>query len=532
MAGGGAAYKGYKDLGNGVSQALQNFTGIQAQKNAAKKLADERAGVRLDESVKAYEDAFDMDKIKVKMSDMKNAGAISMDYGKAVLSQVVAAKRLGAAAVQSGNKEEAAKQQAIYDSHVANVDLVNQVTTQGNTALAEFFKNSDKHLIQDETHKMYGGIAKNNYMLIPTKDGSLRLMVGIDRDGDGELDDGERAAAKGAMAKAKADGDAFKKDGYKEGDFDIVEADAQMLFQGAYKGFNKVQMVGDEGLAGQLASGVGLTKQDELGNYVTTRKFIDEKGLAALRQGAKGLLNDPQNLANAAVYSQIYRKKKPGESNYIKKKREDYTDVELKTIEDNLVKAALAQYEVETSYKSALTTEEDKAFNKNVAKAKLNGGKQPKVMTVEPRKDKVGGANGFSVNMGDSKFTITKEKDVIKGDKETEESFQRRSHLNRLFGVDEQEITFETVIMKKDGTFVLKNQGKELEIHPDLRGWVANKFKYSTVDAFVADIKKKGQRGATPKEETPKKGEKVTPKSNPTVRGNPTGFGANTKEKE
>ena len=531
MAGGGAAYKGYKDLGNGVSQALQNFTGIQAQKNAAKKLADERAGVRLDESVKAYEDAFDMDKIKVKVSNMDNAGAISRDYGKAVLARVVEARRAGAAALRNGDKEEVARQQGIYDSHVASVDLVNQVTTQGNTALAEFFKNSDKHLIQDETHKMYGGIAKNNYMLIPTKDGSLRLMVGIDRDGDGELDDKERAAAKGAMAKAKADGDAFKNEGYTEGDFDIVEADAQMLFQGAYKGFNKVAMVGDEGLAGQLASGVGLTKQDKLGNYVTTTKFIDEAGVEALRQGAKGLLEDPQNLANAAVYSQIYREKKPGESNYIKRKREDYTDVELKTIEDNLVKAALAQYEVETSYKSALTTEEDKNFNKGIAKARLNGGKQPKVMTVEPLKSDDGTANGYSVNKGGEKFTIVKEKTVTQGEEESDESFKRRLNLNKLFGGDEQKLDFETVLVR-DGKFILKTTGGEVPLGTELRGWVANKFGYSTVDAFVADIKKKGQRGATPKEETPKKGEKVTPKSNPTVRGNPTGFGANTKEKE
>jgi len=286
--GGGAAYSGYKDLGNGVSQALQNLTGIQAQKNAAKKLADERAGVRKGEADKAYSDSFDLNKdFKAVITSNKNYNGVITNYTKMTVDKATEFMKLGEQAQRAGDTALAREYQAKYKKSMGSFAMVNENSKLVQKKLDHYVKNQANMLPSDKRHKIFDGLLKNNYMLMPTDDGGFKMLVGLDKNKDGKIDEDEAAAR-----------DSYLRGEVGSEDFDVQEVGIDHLSAGGYDMFLKTPILEKGGLIDTITANVGLTTTDSLGEYKTKTTALSSKGEQALRKQIKLKLADPEIEAN------------------------------------------------------------------------------------------------------------------------------------------------------------------------------------------------------------------------------------------
>lgn len=89
QTGGAAAYQRLTVPKDGTSQALQHWGSLEASKNAAKKLADERAAVRKAASDKAIQEKYKVDLTKFEIAD---AGYADENAANIALSEEIAGK--------------------------------------------------------------------------------------------------------------------------------------------------------------------------------------------------------------------------------------------------------------------------------------------------------------------------------------------------------------------------------------------------------------------------------------------------------
>ena len=143
--GGGAAYQKLQVPKDGISQAMQHWGGIEASKLAAKKLADERAGVRKAAADQAISDKY---QINPEDYDITDAGYDDENQANIALSREIIKKntdmmRQGKALALAGKMDEA---QEIYDSVKINESNFGNEQELSNTHKTNFdylVENSD-----------------------------------------------------------------------------------------------------------------------------------------------------------------------------------------------------------------------------------------------------------------------------------------------------------------------------------------------------------------------------------------------------
>ena len=180
--GGGAAYSGYQKIDDGLSQVLGKMTDIGAEKNAAKKLADERAGVRKEEADKAYSDSFDLNNdFKAVITSNKNYNGVITNYTNMTVAKATEFMKLGEEAQRAGNTALAKEYQAKYKKSMGSFAMVNENSKLVQKKLDNYVSNQANMLPSDKRHKIFDGLLKNNYMLAPTEDGGFKMLVGLDK---------------------------------------------------------------------------------------------------------------------------------------------------------------------------------------------------------------------------------------------------------------------------------------------------------------------------------------------------------------
>ena len=463
--GGGAAYKGYQKIDNGISQGLQNLTGIKARENAAQKLADERAGVRKKAEDKAFRDEFNLpEDFATELTNNRNYNDVVTNYAKKVEPMAVDLYNKAQEAQSSGNSAMARDYQNRYNKLKNSFASVNKNTKLVNEKLAWYMENKGKMLPSDKRHKIFDGLIKSNYMLTPTESGDFKMIVGLDRDGDGKISAEE--------AKAKDD---YLRDGFQSEGFDIKEVGIEALSAGGYDGFMKQPILEKGGLIDTITSNVGVTTTDSLGNYKVTTEFLSKGALESLDKQIRLQLSKPEVEAN--VMSMMG---KLDDNGYLKGK---YGKADIEEAVSRLKDIAINKYNLTTSKSGGVLSKEELLESK---KSRSSGAKSPKGISV----GRVEGGDGYTVSKGGTTFDINRAKKLKREDYDSEKAFQTQESINQLLGEDVEKIKVESLIVNGDDVIMLKDDGGEVPIPKTLNTWVAAKYGYPTFQALKADIPK------------------------------------------
>jgi hypothetical protein len=477
--GGGAAYKGYQKIDDGLSQVLGKMTDIGAQKNAAKKLADERAGVRKEEADKAYSDSFDLNKdFKAVITSNKDYNGVITNYTKMTVDKATEFMKLGDEAQRAGNTALAREYQAKYKKSMGSFAMVNENSKLVQKKLDWYVENQGKMLKTDPRHKIFDGLIKNNYMLMPTDDGGFKMLVGLDKNKDGNIDDTEAAAR-----------DKYLRDGVVSEDMDIQEVGIEHLSAGGYDMFMETPILEKGGLIDTITSNVGLTTTDSLGEYKVTTTALSSRGEGALRKQIQLELAKPEVEANV-----MSRMGNLDEKTGLLKDK--YGKVDLKAAEDYLFGIAKEKYgfkQVTTEVPLKGSVREEALKNRNTG----GRGTDKNKISVDDL-----GQGVYSVSSGKSISTmhLTKpdKKDEMYLDKDGkfdqakyDSAVDWQLTLGKLVPED-TEINTITVDPSKEEIKLVLSNGEEIKLDKKLNTSAALNFGgYSTTDAFFKDIPNK-----------------------------------------
>lgn len=331
MANGGAAYKALQVPKDGISQGLQYWGGIKAQENAAEKLATERGEVRAQERYDKKVDTLSGEALQGVMVNQKNVDDVTKNYATQATDLAVDFERKAIESLDKGdevgfkvNKDKSNKVRASFKTYAT---LLESIKPQ----LEDYMSNIDQYNPNDKRYKLYDAMIKNNVMPTVDNDGNLKLIMGLDKDGDGKISDEEKGRA-----------NEYIRGGAEVGDMDFEEIDPHDLMNGFYEQYKKVPITEKDGLLDQLASNIGMVTQDEnSGSYVVnTTSGFDETKLKDLKDLTRLKLQDPATLAwvmNSGLG--------------IKDKVEGFTDKEVEQAVDFITKQTIAKYPTTESSK-------------------------------------------------------------------------------------------------------------------------------------------------------------------------------------
>lgn len=463
--GGGAAYKGYQKIDNGISQGLQNLTGIKARENAAQKLADERAGVRKKAEDEAFREEFNLpEDFATELTNNRNYNDVVTNYAKKVEPMAVDLYNKAQEAQSSGNSAMARDYQNRYNKLKNSFSSVNKNTKLVNEKLAWYMENKGKMLPSDKRHKIFDGLIKSNYMLTPTESGDFKMIVGLDRDGDGKISAEE--------AKAKDD---YLRDGFQSEGFDIKEVGIEALSAGGYDGFMKQPILEKGGLIDTITSNVGVTTTDSLGNYKVTTEFLSKGALESLDKQIRLQLSKPEVEAN--VMSMMG---KLDDNGYLKGK---YEKADIEEAVSRLKDIAINKYNLTTSKSGGVLSKDELLESK---KSRSPSGKTPKGISV----GRVEGGGGYTVSKEDTTFELNRVIEPKRADYGSDEAFERQKNINQLIGKEVEKIKIGSLIINGDDVIMLKDDGGRVPIPRTLNTWVTAKYGYPTFQALKADIPK------------------------------------------
>ena len=331
MANGGAGYAQLKVPKDGISQGLQYWGGIEAQKNAAKKLATERGEVREQERKDKMSGELSGEALQGVMINQKNVDDITKNYATQATDLALDLERKAMESLDSGdeigfktNKDKSNKVRASFKTYETLLETLKP-------QLEEYMKNIDQYNPNDKRYKLYNAMIKNNVMPTVDSDGNLKLIMGLDKDGDGNISEGEKNKA-----------NEYIRGGAEAGDMDFEEIDPHDLMNGFYEQYKKVPITEKDGLLDQLATNIGMaTRDNKTGGYsINTSTGFDDTKLKDLKDLVKLKLQDPATLAwvmNSGLG--------------IKDKVEGFTDKELEKAVDFITKQTIAKYPTTESSK-------------------------------------------------------------------------------------------------------------------------------------------------------------------------------------
>jgi hypothetical protein len=479
--GGGAAYKGYQKIDDGLSQVLGKMTDIGAQKNAAKKLADERAGVRKEEADKAYSDSFDLNKdFKAVITSNKDYNGVITNYTKMTVDKATEFMKLGDEAQRAGNTALAREYQAKYKKSMGSFAMVNENSKLVQKKLDWYVENQGKMLKTDPRHKIFDGLIKNNYMLMPTDDGGFKMLVGLDKNKDGNIDDTEAAAR-----------DKYLRDGVVSEDMDIQEVGIEHLSAGGYDMFMETPILEKGGLIDTITSNVGLTTTDNLGEYKVTTTALSLKGEAALRKQIQLELAKPEVEANV-----MSRMANLDEKTGLLKDK--YGKEDLKAAEDYLFGIAKEKY----GFKQVTTEAPFKKSERIEAlKNRNTGGRGTDKDKISVQKQSDG-----SYSVASDKFiTRAYKPNLVSLDKENfkdkegnfdEKAYKVEEEFQEMMGnLDDEEVKINNINVNPDTRKITLylNNGVEKVLDQKFNTLAARNFGgYDTVDDFFKGVIEKG----------------------------------------
>lgn len=339
---GAAAYKQLRSPDNSVSQSLQFWGANQSKQNAAKKLADERQGVREDQAKQKKHDefigGFNEDEMTFEMTGNKNFNDVMTNYTNRASAKAADLLRQ-ARELESSNPAEARRLQGKYNNLKSSYKTIAGLSQPVQDKVKWHMEHSDELNPFDNRFKFSDAIAKNNFMMTVDDNGKPKMIVGLDKDGDGEISTEEQEA-----------GDKYMRDGFKTEGFDFQEVDPNDFVQGAYDQFKKVDINGKGGLLDKITSTVGVTQAYSVsGDFITTSESLSPQQEESLKTQIRMSMKDPET--KAYVMNTLM-----GRTETVQFKD---SDPDIAKAEEELFKLATSKYGFKTTNKQRGLTRSD-----------------------------------------------------------------------------------------------------------------------------------------------------------------------------
>jgi hypothetical protein len=246
-AGGGAGYVRLQTPDSGVSQATQ-FWGAQESKRAGdEKLADEREGVRKDQEIKDWEDAYDVKAgdFESKYTGFKSYDDMTTDFSLNTTAQYVDLQRQAKEALLSGNTSEKSRIQG----EMIKVKGAFKEASKSQAALGTLYQGFQKAsqegkvsgASKDFSNAMEAGFKDMNIAL-RYKNGQL-VYTGIDKEGK------------------------------------IITIPHQDVIDGSFNWIEKQNLYGDKGLIENMIGNLGTTTNSSIDGYTKTTSQVWDDNL-------------------------------------------------------------------------------------------------------------------------------------------------------------------------------------------------------------------------------------------------------------
>jgi hypothetical protein len=338
--GAGAAYQRLQVPNDGLSQSIQFWGKQQGDSIESIGARRERAGIRKEERKNKLTDGLNLEAVVGTYSTSKSLNSMTTLFAQNVTDKVSDYGMLGREAIANDDMTSYYKYLGKAKKAQASMKGWNGMVEKMGLSLDAYAKASMNNELNpnDRTSLIMDAIIDNNF--IPSLDDgeNFSMLVGIDRDANGEISPEERAA-----------GEAYLKDGVVAEGFEFHVTDPYGVVDGTQSVFKKVPILGDTGLIGQLAQSIGILKKDNsTGRFTTTSEGFDESKRPDLTVQAEALLTSPETMA--WVLTQATGSKKAH------KNVEDYTPEEKDAAVKFLVDSTVAKYSTTTGdgFNSAL----------------------------------------------------------------------------------------------------------------------------------------------------------------------------------
>jgi len=326
---GGAAYKGYQKIDNGISQGLQHWGGIKARENAAQKLADERAGVREQQRKDDWMKNHQWEDFENEITNYENFDDLSRTLFNDVRNQTT-------------------------DLYRQSIKLRNEgKTLEADTVWNQYLKT--KGAFKDFA-KIEPILAKHNESFV--NDFKAGKVSGVDDDYLSFIQAQENVDVKPKVVNGTLKYQVAFKD--KEGKItDVKEMSHYDLVNNKYSYIPKNDVLGKEGIVTNILKTVGKRTYDETrGLYKYTLQKWDDKAIALVDSYVDGLVENDRAMSD--LLFQATGKKKFGNIKYRRRGEQDnFTDSDKKQVKDWI------KTQVEGGYdsKQSKTFESGKAAN-------------------------------------------------------------------------------------------------------------------------------------------------------------------------
>lgn len=247
--GGGAAYQKLQVPADGISQAMQFWGGREAENQAAKKLADEREGIRKKKEISDWEATYNLKEgdFKNKYTGFKSFDDMNTDFSMYATNEYVNLQRQAKEALSNGNLSEKTRIEG---------EMIRLKNAFGEAAKSQEFFGQKFADYKDAVSKgKVSGASKDFEDIVQeaimNKNVALRMV-------DGNL-----------VYTGMKEG----KDGTRE-PFTVPYQD---LMDGSFSYYQKQQISGEGGIVDNVLNDLGtITKQGQNGYYQITTQAWDE----------------------------------------------------------------------------------------------------------------------------------------------------------------------------------------------------------------------------------------------------------------
>ena len=287
--GAGAAYQRLQVPNDGLSQSIQFWGKQQGDSIESIGARRERAGIRKEERKNKLTDGLNLEAVVGTMSSNKSLNSVTNLFGQNVTDKVTEYGMLGREALANDDMASYYKYLSKAKNAQSSMKGWNGMVEKMGVSLDSYAKSSMNNELNpnDKTSLVMDAIMKNDF--IPSLDDgeNFSMLVGIDRDANGEISPEERDA-----------GEAYLKDGVIAEGFEFHVIDPYSVVDGTQTVFKKVDIIGNEGLINKLAESIGVVKWDN-----STKRFtksfegFDESKRPALAVQAEAALTDPETMA-------------------------------------------------------------------------------------------------------------------------------------------------------------------------------------------------------------------------------------------
>lgn len=443
-AGGGSAYIRLEKPDNAISQGLQYWGGLKAKDNAAKKLADEREGIRKKKEVKDWENKYNLKSgdFKNKYTGFKSFDDMNTDFSMYATDQYVQLQRQAREALESGDIK---KKSALEGEMIRMKNMFDEVSKS-----QDFFGTKFGDYQKAVQEGRVSGASKEYEDIVQEAILNKNLAIRIDEAGNlvyTGLKNGE--------------------DGSQE-PFNIPFQD---MMDGSFSWFEKQQISGKGGLVDNVLNDLGtITKESTNGYYKLSEQAWDD----AIHGEASGKAIDAMLGNDEVMGDLLYQFTNESSPNGKVSKMRDFTEEERKLVKDNL------QQQIRAGY--------SEKFGKDFNSGKYSADTRPRPKQKANKKDQDLGARKYNINQ------VRDNKDVsffTDGDfKWNGKEYEAQSASM---------VGDEVVIKTNKGKVVKVNKNNEVAMNDLFNAFEGTKTKFDqvqTADEFAWRAPRKGSRSA------------------------------------